>query len=360
MKIEIEDSRELSVYVKYLKKVVNDAHRDAVKLLPIKDVKVFIRHDPSSVILELGVGGYTPDGNEVRISVDAQQPKFIRTVIPSVYRTLLHEFHHTARWRGPGYGKTLFEALVTEGLADHFELEVTNKSLQPWDKALSAKDIKALLTRAGKELGKEYSHSDWFYGSKKRKIPRWTGYSLGFSIVGEYLKNNPDKKPSSLYSSNAQEYRKNIPVLYIMCGLPFSGKSTLAQKMYEENGWKIVSIDHIKAKKGLRDTWKGMNVSDWRDIFAEAEHQTENELCKGRSVIYDSTNHTKQSRDKLRRIAKKCKCTSRVIFADVSPKTAKSRWMTNKDSNKRMDLPEWAFQAVIRDWESPTKDELSE
>ena len=278
MKIEIEDSRELYVYVKDLKKIVNDAYINAVKLLPIKGVKVFIRHDPSSVIPELGVGGYTPNGNEVRISVDVQRPKFIKTVVPSVYRTLLHEFHHIARWRGPGYGKTLFEALVTEGLADHFELEVTNKPLQPWDKALSAKDIKALLTRAEKELGEEYSHSDWFYGSKKRKIPRWAGYSLGFSIVSEYLKSNPNKKPSSLHLSNANEYRKNMPVLYIMCGLPFSGKSTLAEEMHEKHGWKIVSIDHIKTKKGLRGVWKDMSVNDWEDIFAEAKKQTNQTL----------------------------------------------------------------------------------
>lgn len=206
MKFEIQKSKQVLKYQEELREVALSAFNKVSVILPIEGVKIYIRHDPTSAIPELGVGGYSPDGDEIYIAVDASYPKFESFVIPNIYRTLLHEMHHTARWRGPGYGETLLEALVTEGLADHFELELTHNTPQPWNTALSVKEKQSLVGRVEKELhSKEYSHEDWFYGSEKRKIPRWTGYSLGFSIVGEYLKKNPDKKPSVLYSCDAHD-----------------------------------------------------------------------------------------------------------------------------------------------------------
>ncbi|MDP3993050.1 MAG: DUF2268 domain-containing putative Zn-dependent protease [bacterium] len=204
MELDIQRDGQISKYRGDLEKVARLAFKAVSALLPVEGVKIFMRHDPSSAIPELGVSGYSPDGDEVYLAVDASHPKFKSFVIPNVYRTLLHELHHTARWRGPGYGETLLDSLVTEGLADHFELELTHNTPQPWDTALSVKEKQSLLGRAKKELhSKQYSHEDWFYGSKKRNIPRWTGYTLGFDIVGEYLKKNPDEKPSTLYLCDA-------------------------------------------------------------------------------------------------------------------------------------------------------------
>ncbi len=147
------------------------------------------------------------------------------------------------------------------------------------------------------------------------------------------------------------------PTLYIMCGLPFAGKSRLAKELSENRGWKVVAVDEIKTKRGLRDVWQDMKPEDWTDIFAEAERQTERELLGGRSVIYDSTNHTKHSRDKLRELAKRCHCSAKLILVDVSPDVAEFRWKANKESGERMDLPEWAFRTALGDWEPPVGDE---
>jgi len=32
----------------------------------------------------------------------------------------------------------------------------------------------------------------------------WTGYKLGYEIVGQYLKKHPDKKASALYDAKAE------------------------------------------------------------------------------------------------------------------------------------------------------------
>ncbi|WP_406721174.1 DUF2268 domain-containing putative Zn-dependent protease [Thioclava litoralis] len=39
-------------------------------------------------------------------------------------RVLLHEYHHVLRGDGPGYGRSLEEALVSEGLAQLFVHQV--------------------------------------------------------------------------------------------------------------------------------------------------------------------------------------------------------------------------------------------
>ncbi|HID67809.1 MAG TPA: hypothetical protein EYP31_06040, partial [Roseibacterium sp.] len=65
-----------------------------------------------------------------------------------ILRTLYHEFHHVLRWDGPGYGKTLGEALISEGLAQHFVHEMLDCAPEPWERALSNSELNALAKDA--------------------------------------------------------------------------------------------------------------------------------------------------------------------------------------------------------------------
>ena len=60
---------------------------------------------------------------------------------------------------------------------------------------------------AEKIFNENYNHFDWFFGSEKNNIPRWSGYSLGFDIVCNYLKLT-NKKASELVSVDASEFIK--------------------------------------------------------------------------------------------------------------------------------------------------------
>ncbi len=131
------------------------------------------------------------------------------TIDDNLERTLIHELNHAARWQTVGYGDTLLEAMISEGLADHFEKEITNKNPNPWSVALGKSQIKQMMERAENEYNnKNYNHNEWFFGSKEKGIPKWTGYTLGYNLVAEYLKKNPDKKPSQLHALRAEEFIK--------------------------------------------------------------------------------------------------------------------------------------------------------
>jgi hypothetical protein len=151
-------------------------------------VRVEVKVEPSQqlVIPETGVGG-SFDGRDVRIAVERPLRPGSRTWLRAL---LAHELHHASRFpltkvRSRG---TLGEALVTEGLADHFADEVFPATPpKPWNHALSRQQEAALWRRARPLLWKPggYDHRTWFFGGSI--IPRWTGYTLGYRIVASYL-----------------------------------------------------------------------------------------------------------------------------------------------------------------------------
>jgi hypothetical protein len=87
-------------------------------------VDVVFQDYPLAAIPSLGMGGFAPTGHLVQLSFDPGAEDFEELIVAHLPRTLAHELHHCARWRGPGYGRSLGDALVSEGLADHFDLEV--------------------------------------------------------------------------------------------------------------------------------------------------------------------------------------------------------------------------------------------
>lgn len=187
--------------------VARKAVSDVSKKIPIDNVDIVLYENQEGAIREIGgIGGYAPNANLVLVSLDPTNKKFSQAITDELKGTLAHELHHTLRWRNPGYGTTLLEALITEGLADHFDLELTRQSPRPWSIALSKKELQRMLRHAKLNFNKSYDHSAWFFGSKEKNIPRWTGYSLGFYLVGLYLQKHSDQRPSRLYSAKASTF----------------------------------------------------------------------------------------------------------------------------------------------------------
>ena len=94
-------------------------------ILPGPRMTIAIDVDPSAAIPETGVGGFTdPRSGAIRISLDSRPTRFVEMVRDWLPGGLAHEIHHSRRiLAGPGYGTTLGEAIVTEGLAVAFEHE---------------------------------------------------------------------------------------------------------------------------------------------------------------------------------------------------------------------------------------------
>ncbi len=136
-------------------------------------------------IPEYGIGGSSPGPNHIYVSFD---PYSDRITQQGLNETLFHEIHHCIRWRDPGYGDTLGEAMVSEGLACLYEEQHSGKV--PIYAKVNIKDEH--IHKAKELLGsKNYDHSEWFFGSKN--IERWFGYN-----ACKHYANINNKKASDL------------------------------------------------------------------------------------------------------------------------------------------------------------------
>ena len=156
---------------------------------------------PGRTIPEVGFSGFAPGPELIHLYIDPDNPA-LPSAIQGVERTLAHEAHHCLRQRGPGYGKTLGEALVTEGLAGQFVRELYATPPELWEEPQDSDyDYLALVLE---NWHKGYDHTAWFFGTGS--LPRWLGYRLGYRIVGAYV-GLRGTQPSAMAWTDAEEFR---------------------------------------------------------------------------------------------------------------------------------------------------------
>jgi len=156
---------------------------------------------------ELIVSGAAYSPARIDMTIDLSHDIPIEEMKLLILRTLYHEFHHVLRWDGPGYGETLGEALVSEGLAQHFVHEMTDCTPEPWERAVSNPEMNALTKNAVPEFEDAgYDHAAWFFGAGD--YPKWAGYSLGYAMVEKYLAANPEASALTCASLPATAFKK--------------------------------------------------------------------------------------------------------------------------------------------------------
>lgn len=180
--------------------------------LPLSDLTVTVIDKPQWTDPSVGLISYATDGHHIDIYLDSQFPNLEQAIQLELPRTLSHELHHAIRWRGPGYGQTLFEAFISEGLADHFSMDITDEGPRPWDAAITTEQATKLFAKAKSDYLSPYQQAaGWFFGSRAKQIPPWTGYTLGFMIVDNYLHTHPASTAATLVQTPAHEFITSIP-----------------------------------------------------------------------------------------------------------------------------------------------------
>ena len=190
-------------YVNILEKTLKGAVDKTARHIRLHPIDIIISDDPPHVIPGFGHGARTQNPYTIRISLDPAFPDFEHVIKKEIPRTISHELHHAVRWKTKGYGTTLLERLVSEGLATHFEQEVWGGKPSPWAIALSKQELYNVQRQAQREYAAvSYDHRRWFYGTGD--LPRWAGYSLGCHLVGRYLKKHSDQTAAALVNAPAE------------------------------------------------------------------------------------------------------------------------------------------------------------
>jgi hypothetical protein len=179
----------------------------AENALSLTGVTVTITPDAGRAISGYGVGGRTPDANTVQLFIDHAFPGMDTLLASRLPPLVAHEMHHAKRWRNPGYGASLLEAMISEGLADHFAQELLGTERQPWSNAFPMDQTETLLSRARPEFdSRSYDHARWFFDADP-SLPRWTGYTLGYRLVDAYIEVHAGSSASSLVTTPASAFR---------------------------------------------------------------------------------------------------------------------------------------------------------
>ncbi len=129
-----------------------------------------------------------------------------------ISENIVHELCHAARWgKNNEWTKSLFDGLIFEGIACVFEAEFVK------DKSEKTLFIKTILERSDKENeeilaevhdkldSNEYDYDKILFNGDN-KLPRWSGYSLGYYLVKKYLEKT-DKKIEDAFADKYADYR---------------------------------------------------------------------------------------------------------------------------------------------------------
>lgn len=182
--------------------------RDRVNgVLPLEGVTITVVVDGARAIGGYGVGGRTFDAGRIEMYLDPAFPGIAQLLPERLPPLVAHELHHAKRFRGPGYGRTLLEAMVSEGLADHFSIELMGAPVPPWSDAFPRDETERYLEVALPEFDSaSYSHERWFFGPSA-PLPRWTGYTLGYRLVEAYRVGRPGESAAALVNTPANAFR---------------------------------------------------------------------------------------------------------------------------------------------------------
>lgn len=133
--------------------------------------------------------------------------------------TVSHEYLHLVRNllfpRGMAAGKlvyqktqeaeTLLDAMLAEGIADAFALELYPEAEPPWTHALTPYAQESVWPKVRRRLAvSDTSEIRRLLFGDGDRIPIWTGYTLGYKIVRGYLDLHTTVKPASLVGLTAR------------------------------------------------------------------------------------------------------------------------------------------------------------
>jgi len=207
--IVFADPQALAAHEEAITSLIRQTLDRTDRVMPVGFVRFQVTTTRRLVIPEWGMGGLTLGPNDVEIAVDPGFPGLAEALPEHLPQLVAHELHHCVRWQGLGYPyATLLEALATEGLADHFAVELLAAPIPPWSDAFAESETAFYLARARPELDSPtYDHPAWFLGARPADLPRWTGYTVGFRLVRDYLEGHPGATAAGLVHASPELFR---------------------------------------------------------------------------------------------------------------------------------------------------------
>jgi predicted kinase len=147
------------------------------------------------------------------------------------------------------------------------------------------------------------------------------------------------------------------PVMMVLTGISFAGKSVLARAIHDVLGLAVIDPDAVGHEMGLGRDGEFLSDDQWDRIHREAEQRARHLLRAGKSLVYDTTAFTVEQRQHLRALAHDAGASGVIIFVDTPRDEAYRRWEHNTHTRERFSVHEDDFAMVADRFERPDPDE---
>ena len=126
-----------------------------------------------------------------------------------------------------------------------------------------------------------------------------------------------------------------------MCGLPFSGKSVLAEALSRELRIRLLSYDYGIYPVHSRSAPPGSSVAAEYDFVQDiARREIGTILARGESLIYDDLLLGRDDRRKLAAVAKAHWADLVLVYLDTPLPVIEERRAANSGTRRRASIPE--------------------
>jgi predicted kinase len=147
-----------------------------------------------------------------------------------------------------------------------------------------------------------------------------------------------------------------VPTLILLCGRPFSGKSSLAARLAADRGAAGISFDDINLERGLHGG-DGLPVAEWAATLETAKSRTSTLLRQQDLVVVDDTLCFRWMRDAFRDLARAAGARAVLVYLDPPPAMLQERMAANQRTGERRSLAPHVLAEHLAGFESPEPDE---
>jgi Predicted Zn-dependent protease (DUF2268) len=159
---------------------------------------------PSKLIPQAGVNGFTSQatGQIILQLGRTAQSSLAQTLHLWLPRDLAHEVNHSVRiLGGTGFGATLLQQTISEGIATAFDQAAFPGPPDPFAQAITPAQECTLWEKVKPQLGATNLYNLWMFGGPG--VPHWTAFTIGYHIVNDYRNHHPNVSWAQLTAASA-------------------------------------------------------------------------------------------------------------------------------------------------------------
>lgn len=160
------------------------------QLLTIPSVDICISPASKEYITPSGIMGCVTTPFVIDILLDASRSDLTEIITNELPSTLAHELHHLVRLASGIEDSTLFEHLITEGLACHFEASCGKKDMPDFLSEIKMSNWHELYEQMKQDLNNQDFDYRYYFAGTSTEMPKHAGYWVGFNLIAQYIEKN--------------------------------------------------------------------------------------------------------------------------------------------------------------------------